>query len=158
MHSSSGYGTNTPPPNCGDLSNSNQSSQYSSNEKLLQKNQQPNSGQKIQHHHNQQQQQQQHHQLQQQQSFNADQDQKQFLEPRVSLCGNLNCQNCSNQVGYNHLDCLSSKINEATNNYLLMDRRSRLSSSNDSSQLDDSSEAGYSSPISFQRQRARSLR
>lgn len=38
------------------------------------------------------------------------------------------------------------------------DGRSRMSSSNDSSQLDDSSEAGYSSPISFHRhQRARSL-
>ena len=145
MHSSSGYGTNTPPLNCGDLSTSNQSSQYSSNEKLLQKQQKSNTNIQQPLH------------IQANQTYNSDQDQKQFLEPRVSLCGNLNCQNCSNLVGYNHLDCLSSKINEATTNYLLMDRRSRLSSSNDSSQLDDSSEAGYSSPISFHRQRARSL-
>jgi tRNA A-37 threonylcarbamoyl transferase component Bud32 len=150
MHSSSGYGTNTPPPNCGDLSTSNQSSQYSSNEKLLQQTakKQPQVLTTTTTVPKQQQQQ----QLEQK---------SEFLEPRVSLCGNLNCQNCSNLVGYNHLDCLSSKISEATHAYLFQDRRSRLSSSNDSSQLDDSSETGgaggFSSPVSFHRQRARSL-
>ena len=145
MHSSSGYGTNTPPPNCNDISNSNQSSQYSSNEKLMLKQQRSLTSQ---------------HNLQTPHSESCteqDGNQKEFVEPRLSLCGNLNCPNCSNIVaGYTNLDCLNSKINEVTNTYL-MERRSRLSSSNDSSQLDDSSEAGYSSPISFQRQRARSL-
>jgi serine/threonine protein kinase len=138
MHSSSGYGTNTPPINCGDL-NSNHSSQYSSNERLKLANHQLNS----------QQQKPTSGKLQTQVSKTPSVEQHD--EQRLSLSGSINCQNCSNS------ECFNNKLE--SNMYMLdrRQRRRRLSSSNDSSQLDDSSEAGFSSPISFQRQRARSL-
>lgn len=43
-------------------------------------------------------------------------------------------------------------------NQIECERRSRLSSSNESSHLDDLSDVGFSSPVSCFRQRARSLR
>ena len=78
---------------------------------------------------------------------------------RQSLCGNLNCPNCclgGSLAASINLECMS-KSNEPP--FVIADGRSRIcSSSNDSSQLDESYEGGRSSPIAFQRQRARSLR
>ena len=81
---------------------------------------------------------------------------------RQSLCGNSNCPNCNSGASLAasiNLECMGKSIEQPAPPFIFMDTRSRIcSSSNDSSQLDESYEGGRSSPITFQRQRARSLR
>lgn len=179
MNSSSGYGTNTPSNHIGgESSNSNQSLQYSSNEKLTNSssnkpknssNLVPNSVSMTP------------ERIERKNSIDFNnQISTTSGSNKYSLCGNLNCQNCSTDLFtdkiMNHANIIGiggdSSASSSTANMIFLNRQSssgggsnhhnhhRICSSNDSIQLeDDSSEVvGFSSPNSFNRQRARSLR
>ncbi len=142
--SSSGYGTNTPINTMEtENSNSNHSLQYLSNDLLVYNKNASTSANRN--------------------SVSSS------ARPQLSL-NEPSSSSLSSGAKKESLDCpveiqlLNSPRTAAIKNEMSMfqfchgSKRSRINSSNDSSQLDDSSEVGFSPSVSFTRQRARSLR